>query len=272
MEFKGKLFIFTIFVIQICLEVQAATKTIDLNTSSLNKNKYLPPLTTNNNNNVNKSLQQTKIYTTKSQRSIDNFNTRPELKTTKFPINPSYPPIFTSYDPPPSGLVSHTNIQLPFSHSVKLPLLLSKSEKQNDFTKHPGFSTPNMASEEIELEGSAPMLMIEEPAAVVLQPQYNKTIEAAKVLASAFLEANVEDSTDTATTESKKQSNSTDVFIVKTQKKAYIIPTHLKKEATKPSGVDDLYPLRDQFEKAYTINQFIFVIKPEKINFLNKLV
>ncbi|XP_037808509.1 uncharacterized protein LOC119601566 [Lucilia sericata] len=270
-EFKGKLFIFVIFLIQICSEVQAATKTIDLNTRSSNKNKYLPPLTTNNNNNVNKSLQQTKIYTTKSQRSIDNFNTRPELKTTKFPINPSYPPLITSYDPPPSGLVSHSNIQLPFSHSVKLPLLLPKTEKPNDFTKHPGFSLPNMASEEIDLEGSAPMLMIEEPAAVILQPQYNKTIEAAKVLASAFLEASGDASTDTASTESKNQSNSTDVFIVKTQKKAYIIPTHLKK-ATKPSGVDDLYPLRDQFEKAYTINQFIFVIKPEKINFLNKLV
>ncbi|XP_065358787.1 uncharacterized protein LOC135952781 [Calliphora vicina] len=253
---------------QICSEAQAATKAIDLNGRSLSKNKYLPPLTSNHNNNANKTLQQTKTYTTKPQRSIDNFNTRPELKNPKFPAEPSYPPLFTSYDPPPSGLVSHKNLQLPFANSVKLPLLLPKSGKPHDFTKHPGFVTPPSSIEELELEDSAPMLMIEEPAAVVLQPQYNKTIEAAKVLASTFLEASGEASTISG----NKGSNTTDVYIVKTQKKAYIIPTHLKKEANKPSGVDDLYPLRDQFEKAYTINQFIFVIKPEKINFLNKLV
>lgn len=108
-----------------------------------------------------------------------------------------------------------------------MPLLLPKTSKPTDFTKHPGFPTPPSSREEIELQDSAPMLMIEEPATVLLQPQYNKTIEAAKVLASTFL-----DTSGLASTENYDKTtstNTTDLFVVKTQKKAYIIPTHLKK-------------------------------------------
>ncbi|TMW46761.1 hypothetical protein DOY81_008154, partial [Sarcophaga bullata] len=264
--------IFVAFL-QIWLQTQAATKTLDVfNTRSLNQNSYLPPINSNNANNI--SVAPLKTYITKTQRSIDNFNTRPDLKNSKSFTTTTYPPLFNSYAPPPSGLVSHKNLQLPLGSTVKLPLLLPQPVKTNDFAKHPGFVAAPPIPQTRNLEdSSSAVLMVEEPTTVILQAQYNKTIEAAKVLASTFLEATTESSKDqtSSTTVNNNPLNSTDIFLVKTQKKAYIIPTHLKKEASKPSAVDELYPLRDQFEKAYTINQFIFVIKPEKINFLNKL-
>lgn len=181
-------------------------------------------------------MPQLKTYITKSQRSIDNFNTRPDLKNTKLITPTTYPPLFNSYAPPPSGLVTHKNLQLPLGSTVKLPLLLPQPVRtNNDFAKHPGFVAPlaQTAGQTKSQEDSEPMLMVEEPSAVILQPQYNKTIEAAKVLASTFLEAsgdsNTEQSTTISTALNNKPSNSSDIFVVKTQKKAYIIPTHLKK-------------------------------------------
>ena len=172
-----------------------------------------------------------KTYITKTQRSIDNFNTRPDLKNAKSSTATTYPPLFNSYAPPPSGLVTHKNLQLPLGSTVKLPLLLPQPVKSNDFAKHPGFVTTPPVKQSRNLDDSLPVLMVEEPTTVVLKPSYNKTIEAAKVLASTFLEATGESSNEQASPAAMNNnpSNSTDIFLVKTQKKAYIIPTHLKK-------------------------------------------
>uniref|UniRef100_A0A1I8QD95 Uncharacterized protein n=1 Tax=Stomoxys calcitrans TaxID=35570 RepID=A0A1I8QD95_STOCA len=211
----------------------------------------------------------TKIYTTKTTRSIEDFNTQPQIKATKSTfVSTNSRPLYTSYAPPPSGAVSYKNIQLPLAtDALNIPILLPK----NDYTKHPGYETTPVPVDDSDISSSQ-MLMIEEPPSVVLQPQHNKTIEAAKILASTLLEASGEPGLDSDNGIANFQPNATDVYIVKSQKKAYIIPTHLRKDISKSSTVDSLYSMRDQFEKAYTINQFIFVIKPEKINFLNKLV
>ncbi|XP_017481042.1 PREDICTED: uncharacterized protein DDB_G0285291-like [Rhagoletis zephyria] len=128
---------------------------------------------------------------------------------------------------------------------------------------------------------NAQLLMIEEPTTTLLTPSQNLTLEAARILASTLLEANGEAPLETPglaplsnpnALELPNGLNSTDVLILKSQKNAYIIPMQLAKDVRNPSTARALYQMRDQFEKAYTINQFVFIIKPERINFLNKLV
>ncbi|XP_019894838.2 uncharacterized protein LOC109614046 [Musca domestica] len=253
-------------------ESHAATTSIDLtklNTQVTRKNGYLPPPpTVMNTKNVNSTTPATpsKTYISKTTRSIDDFNTHPQLKATKASFGSSHArPLFTSYAPPPSGTFPYKNYQLPInSDTLKIPFVVPK----NEYTKHPGFDVTSATLPDNNDSAATQMLMIEEPPSLLLQPQHNRTIEAAKILATTLLEASGEAPLEP----NKTPVNSSDVYIVKSQKKAYIIPTHLRKEISKPSAVETLYPMREQFEKAYTINQFIFVIKPEKINFLNKLV
>ncbi|XP_036223962.2 putative mediator of RNA polymerase II transcription subunit 15 [Bactrocera oleae] len=126
-----------------------------------------------------------------------------------------------------------------------------------------------------------PLLMVEEPTSSLLTPSQNLTLEAARILASTLLEANGEAPLETpglaplsnpSALELPNKLNSTDVLILKSQKNAYIIPASLAKDARNPTNARALYQMRDQLDKAYTINQFVFIIKPERINFLNKLV
>ncbi|XP_011208673.2 putative uncharacterized protein DDB_G0282129 [Bactrocera dorsalis] len=128
---------------------------------------------------------------------------------------------------------------------------------------------------------NTPLLMVEEPTSSLLTPSQNLTLEAARILASTLLEANGEAPLETpglaplsnpSALELPNKLNSTDVLILKSQKNAYIIPAPLAKDARNPTNARALYQMRDQLDKAYTINQFVFIIKPERINFLNKLV
>ncbi|XP_067626536.1 cytoplasmic polyadenylation element-binding protein-like [Eurosta solidaginis] len=152
---------------------------------------------------------------------------------------------------------------------------------QQQIQSKQGHNVDIIKSNDLPLTIDQPLLMVEEPMATLIKPNQSRTLAAARILASTLLQASGEAILETPglrplsnpnALDLPNHLNSTDFLIVKSQKNAYIIPMPLAKDARNPSMVQSLYQMRDQLEKAYTINQFIFIIKPEKINFLNKLV
>ncbi|XP_054729332.1 uncharacterized protein LOC129238317 [Anastrepha obliqua] len=276
------------------LRINHAGKTQQRNT------EYLPPHTTENyaekpnyytSNTVRQSTYQSQ-QVNKVSHPLMHFTSRNLSNAQQ-----SHTKLYTSYAAPASGLAPFPYSAPQRTNQGSLPTLYPKSLG--------GQLTSAAASQSQELEwqqqqqqqhqqyadipkhlidlplANAPLLMIEEPTASLLTPSQNITLEAARILASTLLEANGEAPLETPglaplsnpnALDLPNSLNSTDVFIVKSQKNAYIIPTPLAKDARNPANVRALYQMRDQLDKAYTINQFIFIIKPERINFLNKLV
>ncbi|CAD6993511.1 unnamed protein product [Ceratitis capitata] len=215
--------------------------------------------------------------------------------------------LYTSYAAPASGSAPFLYSQPQAANRVPLPTLFPKSlvdqlsptaqqqqmqmqmlyhhqQQQQQQQQHQPQSQYFDQTQQITADlplTNAPLLMVEEPTSSLLTPSQNLTLEAARILASTLLEANGEAPLETPGLAPlsnpnglalPNQLNSTDVLILKSQKNAYIIPAQLAKDARNPSATRALYQMRDQLDKAYTINQFVFIIKPERINFLNKLV
>ncbi|XP_011181915.2 protein twist [Zeugodacus cucurbitae] len=182
----------------------------------------------------------------------------------------------------PKSLVEHLSPAAQTPTQMKMQQLQQRQQQQQQQQQQQSLYTDytKQLTNELPL-ANTPLLMVEEPTSSLLTPSQNLTLEAARILASTLLEANGEAPLETpglaplsnpSALELPNKLNSTDVLILKSQKNAYIIPAPLAKDARNPSNARALYQMRDQLDKAYTINQFVFIIKPERINFLNKLV
>ncbi|XP_055850515.1 uncharacterized protein LOC129915079 [Episyrphus balteatus] len=234
---------------------------------------YLPPLPESSSDYAKEVLKNTNTISYKTNHNSQNGSeTTPQLKSES-----SYSRTYhNSYAAQPSGIGE--NLLLPPT-SEPLPSLIPSTVlnqlKSTSSTTFPTLINNSIVSSTFSNNDEnsllPPSIVMVDSSMEVLTPSQNQTILAAKLLAESLLQKTEDSSStkfDNLEPNEEKKFIPKDMYIVKAQKNAYIVPNNLN---TMDMDIQELYSMRNNLDKAY-INQFIFIVKPENINFLNKLV